>query len=138
VQINVRSKDLNAILSAISTISLLNDVVTHELLDFILSLLDSSSSITDTVVDYLSESNMIEGLYSLLIINNLSIETKEIAFKIIKYFLESKRVPSQTRTLLKLETNHIGFGGIISGMALNELNQSIVEEILGLIITFST
>ncbi len=81
---------------------------------------------------------MIEGLYSLLIINNLSIETKEIAFKIIKYFLESKRVPSQTRTLLKLETNHIGFGGIISGMALNELNQSIVEEILGLIITFST
>ncbi len=138
MQINVRSKDLNAILSAISTISLLNDVVTHELLDFILSLLDSSSSITDTVVDYLSESNMIEGLYSLLIINNLSIETKEIAFKIIKYFLESKRVPSQTRTLLKLETNHIGFGGIISGMALNELNQSIVEEILGLIITFST
>jgi hypothetical protein len=103
-----------------------------------LSLLDSSSSIADTVVDYLSESNMIEGLYSLLIINNLSIETKEIAFKIIKYFLESKRVPSQTRTLLKLETNHIGFGGIISGMALNELNQSIVEEILGLIITFST
>jgi hypothetical protein len=137
MQVNVRSKDLNVILSTISTISLLNDVITHELLDFIQSLLDPSSLIADAVADYLSESNMIEGLYSLLIINNLSIETKEIAFKIIKYFLGSKRIPSQTRALLKLETNHIGFGGIISGMALNELNQSIVEEIFGLIITFS-
>jgi len=78
---------------------------------------------------------MIEGLYSLLIITNLSSETKEIVFKLIKYFLESKRVSQQTRALIRLETNHIGFGGIISGMALNELNQSIVEEILNLIIT---
>jgi hypothetical protein len=78
---------------------------------------------------------MIEGLYSLLIITNLSSETKEIVFKLIKYFLESKRVSQQIRALIRLETNHIGFGGIISGMALNELNQSIVEEILNLIIT---
>lgn len=81
---------------------------------------------------------MIEGLYSLLIVNNLSSDTKEIVFKIIKYFLESKRLSQQIRALLRLETNHIGFGGIISGMALNELNQSIVQEILNLITTSST
>ena len=45
------------------------------------------------------------------------------------------RMPQQIRGQLRLETNHIGFGGIISGMALNELNQSIVEQILNLIIT---
>jgi len=78
---------------------------------------------------------MIEGLYSLLIITNLSSETKEIVFKLIKYFLESKRVSQQIQALIRLETNHIGFGGIISGMALNQLNKSIVEEIINLIIT---
>jgi hypothetical protein len=113
----------------------LNDVITHELLDLILSLLDLSSIITEAMIDFLCESNMIEGLYSLLIVNNLSSETKEIVFKIIKYVLNSKRVSQPTRALLRLETNHIGFGGIISGMALNELNQSIVQEILNLIIT---
>jgi len=92
---------------------------------------------SETIIDYLSESNMIEILYSLLILNNLSSETKEIVFKIIKYFLESKRVSQQIRALLRLETNHIGFGGIISGMALEELNQSIVQQILNLIITSS-
>ena len=53
----------------------------------------------------------------------------------MKCFLQSKRVSQQIRAQLRLETNHIGFGGIISGMAFNELNQSIVEEILNLIIT---
>jgi hypothetical protein len=46
-------------------------------------------------------------------------------------------VSQQIRALLRLEANHIGFGGIISGMALHELNQSIVEEIFNLIITSS-
>ena len=80
---------------------------------------------------------MIEGLYSLLVVNNLSSKTKEMVLKIMKYFIASKRVPQQVRAQLRLETNHIGFGGIISGMALNELNQSIVQEILNLIISSS-
>jgi hypothetical protein len=137
IQLHTQKKDLNRILSAISTLSVSNDIITRELLDFILSLLSLSSTITDTIIDFLSESYMIEVLYSLLIVNNLSSETKETVFKIIKYFLESKRVSHQIRSLLRLETNHTGFGGIISGMALDELNQSIVEEIFNLIITSS-
>jgi hypothetical protein len=35
---------------------------------------------------------------------------------------------------LKLEINQIGFGGIISGLTSNELNVSIVREILNIII----
>jgi len=77
---------------------------------------------------------MIESLYALLTINHLSSKTKEIVLKIIKYLIASKRVPQQIRTQLRLETNQIGFGGIISGLAPNELNVSIVREILNLII----
>ena len=125
-------KDLNSILSSIATVSLVNNSITHELLDLIHSLLDM-----EMIVDYLCESNMIEGFYSLLILNNLSSETKEIIFKIINFFLGSKRVSIHTKTLLKLEANHIGFGGIVSGMTLNDLNQSMVEQILQIIITSS-
>ena len=78
---------------------------------------------------------MIECLYSLLIINNLSSQTKEMIFKIIKYIIESKKISQQIRSLIRLETNHIGFGGIISGMSINELNQTIVQEIIDLITT---
>lgn len=129
---HIRIKDLNSILSSIATVSLIKDSITHELLDLIHSLLDM-----ETMVDYLCESNMIEGFYSLLILNNLSSETKEIIFKIINYFLASKRVSTHTKTLLKLEANHIGFGGIVSGMTLHDLNQSMVEQILQIIITSS-
>lgn len=132
LQTHMRIKDLNSILSSIATISLVNDSITHELLDLIHSLLDM-----ETIVDYLCESNMIEGFYSLLILNHLASETKEIIFKIINFFLAAKRVSTHTKTLLKLEANHIGFGGIVSGMTLHDLNQSMVEQILQIIITSS-
>jgi hypothetical protein len=132
---HIRLKDLNPILSTISTLSVSNDIITYELLDFILGLLDPPSITTETTIECLSESNIIESLYALLVVYNLSSETKEIVFKIMKCFLQSKRVSQQIRAQLRLETNHIGFGGIISGIAFNELNQSIVEEILNLIIT---
>ena len=132
---HIRSKDLNAILSTLSIISLTNDLITYELLNLIYSLLDSSLITNEMVVDLFSESNMIEGLYSLLILNHLSSETKEIIFKILNIFLQSKRLSQQTRALLRLETNHIGFGGIISGMAINELTPAIVHEVLNIIIT---
>jgi len=130
-------KDINILLSTISTISVLNDEITYELLEFIVGLLNPSSIITETIIEYLCEPNMIEGLYSLLVVNNLSSKTKEMVLKIMKYFIGSQRVSHQVRAQLRLETNHIGFGGIISGMALNELNQSIVQEILNLIISSS-
>ena len=125
-------KDVNAILSSIATFSLVNDLITRELLDLIHSLLD-----IETIVDYLCESNMIEGFYSLLILHSLESDTKEVIFKILNFFLASKRVSTHTKTLLKLEANHIGFGGIVSGMTLNDLNQSMVEQILQIIITSS-
>jgi hypothetical protein len=135
IQCQIRMKDINILLSTISTISVLNDEITYELLEFIVGLLNPSSIITETIIEYLCEPNMIEGLYSLLVVNNLSSKTKEMVLKIMKYFIGSQRVSQQVRAQLRLETNHIGFGGIISGIAFNELNQSIVEEILNLIIT---
>ncbi|CAF4657078.1 unnamed protein product, partial [Rotaria sp. Silwood1] len=132
IQSHVSIQDLNALLSTISTS---NDVITHELLDLILELIKRSSTSTERIIELLCEPNMIEGLYSLLVMNNLSSETKEIVLKIMKYFIESKQVSQQARSQLRLETNHIGFGGIISGMVLSELNQSIVQEILNLIMT---
>ncbi|CAF3383775.1 unnamed protein product [Rotaria sp. Silwood1] len=132
IQSHVSIQDLNALLSTISTS---NDVITHELLDLILELIKRSSTSTERIIELLCEPNMIEGLYSLLVMNNLSSETKEIVLKIMKYFIESKQVSQQARAQLRLETNHIGFGGIISGMVLSELNQSIVQEILNLIMT---
>lgn len=123
---------MNTILSSIASLSLVNDVITRELLELIDSLLEF-----DAIVDYLCESNMIEGFYSLLILHSLTSETKEVIFKILNFFLGSKRVSTHTKTLLKLEANHIGFGGIVSGMTLHDLNQSMVEQILQIIITSS-
>jgi hypothetical protein len=77
---------------------------------------------------------MSENLYTLLTVNHLSIKTKEIVLKIIKYLIASRRVPQQIRAQLRLETNQIGFGGIISDLTPNELSVSIVREILNLII----
>jgi hypothetical protein len=111
-----------------------SDAITQELLDFILALLDPPSASTDTTVGLLCEPNMTECLYALLTINNLSSKTKEIVLKIIKYLIVSRRVPQQVRAQLRLETNHIGFGGIISGLAPHELSVSIVRDILNLII----
>ncbi|CAF4116210.1 unnamed protein product [Rotaria sp. Silwood2] len=135
IQSHVHIQDLNALLSTISTLSMSNDVITHELLDFIFELLDSSSISTERIIELLCEPNMIQGLYSLLVVNKLSSETKDIVWKIMKCLIESKQVSQQAQAQLRLETNHIGFGGIISGMVLRELNQSIVEEILNIIMT---
>ncbi|UJR10639.1 hypothetical protein I4U23_014834 [Adineta vaga] len=134
VQRHIRIEELNSLLSSISTLSTSSDAITQELLDFILALLDPPSASTDTTVGLLCEPNMTECLYALLTINNLSSDTKEIVLKIIKFLIASRRVPQQIRTQLRLETNHIGFGGIISGLAPNELSVSIVREILNLVI----
>ncbi|CAF1953489.1 unnamed protein product [Rotaria magnacalcarata] len=135
VQSSIRIQDLNALLSTISTLSLSNDMLTHELLDVILVLLETSSIMTERIIELLCKPNMAEGLYSLLVVNTLSNETKEVVLKIMKYFCESKRVPEQVRAQLRLETNHIGFGGIISGMTQSELDSSMIQDILNLIIT---
>jgi hypothetical protein len=105
-------------------------MITQELLEFILALLDPPSTLTDTTIDLLCESNIFENFYALFTVNTLSSQTKEIILKIIKYLIASRRV----RTQLKLEINQIGFGGIISGLTSNELNVSIVREILNIII----
>lgn len=130
-------QDLNALLSAISTLSLINDVLTHELLDFILGLLNPSTAIAAKLIELLSKPNMVDGLYSILIVNTLSSETKEIVVKIMKHVIQSKYVSQPTKAQLRLETNNIGFGGIISGMPINELSSSIVHEILDLVISSS-
>ncbi|CAF3687342.1 unnamed protein product [Rotaria socialis] len=135
IQSSIRIQDLNALLSTISTLSLSNDTLTHELLDVILVLLETSSIMTERIIELLCKPNMAEGLYSLLVVNTLSSETKEIVLKIMKYFCESKRVPEQVRAQLRLETKNIGFGGIISGMTQSELDSSMIQEILNLIIT---
>ncbi|CAF0892895.1 unnamed protein product [Rotaria sordida] len=135
IENHVNKQDLNVLLSTISILSISNDVITHELLDFILLLLGSSSILTEKIIEFLCEPNMIEGLYSLLVLTDLSSETKEIVLKIMKYFIESKYISQQIRSQLRLETDHIGFGGIISRMARSELNQSIIQEIFDIIIT---
>jgi hypothetical protein len=134
VQRRIRIEELNALLSSISTLSTSSNAITQELLEFIFALLDPPSASTDTTIGLLCEPNMTENLYALLTVNNLSSKTKEIVLKIIKYLIASRRVPQQIRTQLRLETNQIGFGGIISGLAPNELSVSIVREILNLII----
>jgi hypothetical protein len=136
-QNHIHVKELNAILSSISTLSTSNDVITHELLYFILLSLDSPLTTIETTNGLLSDPNTVEELYSLLIVNNLSCETKEILLKIMKYFIGSNRVSQLVRAQLRLETNHIGFGGIISGMSRDELNLSIVQDILHLITSSS-
>ena len=130
----MRIEELSALISSISTLSTSSDIITQELLDFILALIDPPSISTDTTVGLLCEPNMTESLYALLTVNHLSSQTKEIVLKIVKYLIASRRVPQQIRTQLRLETNHIGFGGIISSLVPNELSVSIVREILNLII----
>jgi len=134
LQRHPRLEEINALLSSISTLSTSNDTITHELLDFLFSLLDPPSTPTDTTIGLLCEPSMSESLYALLTISNLSIETKEIVMKIIKYLIASRRVPQQVRTQLRLETHQIGFGGIISGLSAQQLNVSLVRDILNLII----
>jgi hypothetical protein len=134
VQRHLRIEELNELISSISTFSTSSDVITQELLDFILGLIDPPSISTDTTIGLLCEPNMTESLYALLTVNNLSSKTKEIVLKIIKCLIASRRVPQQIRAQLRLETNSIGFGGIISNLSPGELSVSIVREILNLII----
>jgi hypothetical protein len=134
VQRHLRIDELNALLSSIATLSTASDSITRELLEFILALIDPPSISTDTTVGLLCEPLTSESLYALLTINSLSCETKELVMKIIKCLVNSRRVPQQIRAQLRLETNHIGFGGIISGLTPNELNVSIVRDILHLIL----
>ena len=134
IQRHIRIEELNAILSSIATFSTTSDVITQELLEFLLALLDPPSISTDTTIGLLCEPNMCESFYALLTVNNLSSQTKELVLKLVKYLLASRRVPQQIRAQLRLETNHIGFGGIISGLAAHELTMPIVREILNLII----
>lgn len=138
IRTNINLKALNAVLSSISIVSMTNDLLTHDLLEFILVLLLSPlSNINGKMIELLVEPNVIEGLYALLVMNNLSNETKEIVLKILKVFIDSKKVSQKVCAQLRLEKYHIGFGGIISRMALNALSQSFVQEILNLIITSS-
>ena len=134
IQRHIHLDEFNALLSSISTLSTSSDAITQELLDFLLALLDPPSSSTDTTIGLLCEPNMIENLYALLTISQLSSVTKETVLKIVKSLVASRRVPQQVRAQLRLETNHIGFGGIISGLDANELNVSMVRDILNLII----
>jgi hypothetical protein len=137
IQHHIHIEELNALLSSISTLSTSNDIITQELLELIFALLDPPSTSTDTTIDLLCEPNMSENFYALFTVNTLSIKTKEIILKIIKYLIASRRVPQQVRTQLRLETNQIGFGGIISCLTPNELSVSIVREILNIIINSS-
>lgn len=83
----------------------------------------------------LSRSIAVEQLYSLLVVPSLSGETKTKVLKLLNYLIECEQISKESRARLRLETNQIGFGGIISGLALNELNPSLVQEILQLIFT---
>lgn len=83
----------------------------------------------------LSRSIAVEQLYSLLVVPSLSGETKTKVLKLLNYLIECEQISTESRARLRLETNQIGFGGIISGLALNELNPSLVQEILQLIFT---
>ncbi|UJR35189.1 hypothetical protein I4U23_027956, partial [Adineta vaga] len=126
-------KNFHILLSTMSVVSISNDELTSELLEFINGLLNHTSN--ETIIEHLCESHLIEGFYALLISKNLSSKTKEIVLKILKTCIESKRVSQQIQARLRLESNHIGFGGIISGIAMDEFNELIIQEILDLIIT---
>jgi hypothetical protein len=134
VQRHPQLEEINAILSSIATVSTSSDAITRELLEFLLGLLDPPSTATDTTIGLLCEPSMIEALYALLTIHNLSSQTKELVMKMIKYLVASRRVPQQIRTQLRLENHQIGFGGIISGLAPEELNVSIARDIFSLIV----
>ena len=126
----VNIKDFDAILSTIATS---NDLIVHELLQLIFSVLNPPS----TIVTLLGQSNILEQLYSLLIVRSLSTETKILVLKIINCVIESGHLSEQEQAQLRLETNHIGFGGIISGLSIDEFNILIVQEILQLILSSS-
>jgi hypothetical protein len=71
----------------------------------------------------------------MLIESSLSSDTKAKVLKLLNYLLECEQITPETGARLRLESNQIGFGGIISGVALNELNSDLVQEILQLIFT---
>lgn len=129
----MRLRDFQSLLSSIANLSLTNDQITFELINVIYSLVTNNESI----VELFTETSFLEGLYSLLVLNNLSSETKEMILKLINVLLQSKRLSQPIRALLRLETNGIGFGGIISCLPMNELSPSIVNEILNIIISSS-
>ncbi|CAF2002682.1 unnamed protein product, partial [Rotaria magnacalcarata] len=106
-------------------------VYAQELLEFILVLLYPPSISTDETIGFLCEPDMIKSFYALLTIDNLTPETKEIVLKIIKCLMNSQPVRTQSR----LDTNQIGFGGIIARFAPEALTTSFVRELFDVIIT---
>lgn len=135
LQRNPRLDEINSLLSTVDSLSTSNDIITRELLEFLYNLLDPPSISTDTTIGLLCEPLMSEHLYTLLTIRTLTAETKEVIMKIMKNLVNSKRVPQQVRSQLRLEANNIGFGGIISGLMPDELNVNIVRDIFNLILT---
>jgi hypothetical protein len=115
--------DFDAIVSALCTS---NDVIVSELIDVMLS------SMTNLVR---SRWSGFEQLYSLLVVPHLSSETKTKVLKLLNQLIEGGQIAADARTRLRLESNQIGFGGIISGLALNELNPTLAHEILQLTFT---
>lgn len=138
VHSNLQLKSFSIILSTLSAIAPHNDTIAYELLEFIAGSMTQPSTCGDAVIEYLCEPNMAEGLYALLVVNNLSGKTKEMVMKIIKCCLGSKRALPEVAARLRLETNQTGFGGIIAGLAMDEFNEPVVEEILNLVITSSS
>ncbi|CAF4399559.1 unnamed protein product, partial [Rotaria magnacalcarata] len=131
VQRNIHIEELNALISSISTFATSNDIIAQELLEFILVLLYPPSISTDETIGFLCEPDMIKSFYVLLTIDNLTPETKEIVLKIIKCLMNSQPVRTQSR----LDTNQIGFGGIIARFAPEALTTSFVRELFDVIIT---
>ena len=130
----IDTNELNALLSAISTSK---NVIIQELLDFLLSFLDLRSPANQPVIELFSQSNVLEELYSLLAEKELSVETKELVLKILRFVTDAKDVPEPVQARLRSETDRIGFVGIISGMPIEQLNVSIIQGILDLILTSS-
>ncbi len=112
IQSHIHIEEVNALISSIATLSTISDMITQELLELILTLLDSK------MIDLLCQSNIFENFYALFTVNTLSSKTKEIILKII--------ASQQVRT--------IDFGGIISSLTPEELTVPIVREILNIII----
>lgn len=131
---NPSIKDFEAILSTIATST---NVIVQELLYLMFSFLDPPTTNSATVVHLLAQSNLFEQLYSLLIVHSLSNETKILVLKMINIAIQSGHLSEHEQAQLRLEANHIGFGGIISGLAINEFNSVIVHEILQLIVSSS-
>lgn len=132
---NTSIKDFETILSTIGTS---NDVIVLELLFLIYSLIEPSSTQSRSFVVLFGQSNLFEQIYSLLIVHSLSNETKILVLKIINLLIQSEFLSEHEKSQIRLETNHIGFGGIISGLSINEMNATIVEEILQLILSSSS